>query len=112
MKVQGFEIKNDYSDKVIAEMKERLVVALEAVGEECEGYAKADCPVDTGRLRDSIAHKVKKDEYSVYIGTNVEYATVQEFGDFNHKVGKKHYLKDAAANHADHYKAVLKAALG
>lgn len=89
----------------------KLPEALKAIGMECEGYAKANCPVDTGRLRNSITHEVKLADRAVYVGTNVEYAERQEFGDYHHKVGKKHYLRDAAADHADHYKEILKAAL-
>lgn len=32
--------------------------ALEAIGLQCEGYAIALCPVDTGLLRNSITHAV------------------------------------------------------
>ena len=105
------EIK-DYSQKVIDAINNgKLPLALESIGAECENYAREDCPVDTGRLRNSITHKVVKADKAVYVGTNVEYAVIQEYGDFHHTVGKKHYLRDAAANHADHYKNILKAAL-
>ena len=46
--------------------------AMEACGLVAEGYAKAKCPVDTGRLRNSISHAAKGN--SAYIGSNVEYA--------------------------------------
>lgn len=102
---------NDYSEEVLKAMRSQVLVALKAIGNEAEGYAKDECPVDTGRLKNSIANKVVDDDYEVQVGTNVEYAAKQEFGDYHHKVGKKHYLRDSIANHGDHYKAILKAAL-
>ena len=47
--------------------------ALEAVGLQAEGYAKAKCPVDTGNLRNSITHQQEGKDTEV-IGTNVDYA--------------------------------------
>lgn len=47
--------------------------ALEIMGGKAEGYAKMLCPVDTGRLRNSITHQ-QYDENTEIIGTNVEYA--------------------------------------
>ena len=100
---------DDHSQDILRMLGEKTEKALKAIGQECETYAKKDCPVDTGRLRGSITNKVVGN--SVYVGTNVEYAEKQEFGDYHHRVGKKHYLRDAAATHADHYKEILKAAL-
>ena len=67
--------------------------------------------VDTGRLRNSITNKVVENELAVYIGTNVEYAPYVEYGDMRHKVGKKHFLRDAAADHTDHYEQIVEAIL-
>ena len=99
-------IVNDHTDEVIAEMKRKAALALGIIGEAAEGYAKDNCPVDTGRLRNSISYKVKGED--CYIGTNVEYAPQQEFGDhFQHKVGRAHFLRDAATTHGDEYKNIL-----
>lgn len=98
-------------DELLRALPEQIALGLAMIGEEGEGYAKDECPVDTGRLRNSIANKVDKAEQAVYIGTNVEYAVYVEYGDYNHKTGKKHFLKDAAANHGDRYKALMEAAL-
>lgn len=118
------KIENDHTDEILRTLNDRMAVALQAIGAECTTYAQKDCPVDTGRLRNSIAWATDKnngggdsspqatpEENTVYIGSNVEYAAVQEYGDFHHTVGKKHFLRDAAATHADHYKSILKAAL-
>lgn len=102
----------DKSAEVLAAMKQQVLLGLEMMGQEAEGYAKDDCPVDTGRLRNSIAHAVDGGENIVYIGTNVEYAPYVEYGEHAyHKTGGAHFLRNAAANHGDHYKALMEAAL-
>ncbi|MDB4952080.1 MAG: hypothetical protein JWM27_4729 [Gemmatimonadetes bacterium] len=42
--------------------------------------AKELCPVDTGRLRNSIAFDLRNNGISGIVGTNVDYATEVEFG--------------------------------
>jgi HK97 gp10 family phage protein len=42
--------------------------------------AKERCPVDTGRLRNSIAFELDEDRLSGGVGTNVEYAPFVEHG--------------------------------
>jgi HK97 gp10 family phage protein len=42
--------------------------------------AKVRCPVDTGRLRNSIAVEIQDEGLSALVGTNVEYAPFVEFG--------------------------------
>lgn len=101
----------DKSPEILAAMRQQAILGLKAIGQEAEGYAKEDCPVDTGRLRNSIANKVIDAEMAVYIGSNVEYAPYVEYGDYNHTTGKNHFLLNAAADHGDHYKAVMEAAL-
>ena len=49
------------------------------------------------------------EEDSVYIGTNVEYAPFIEFG--HHSYAGVHFLRDAAANHSEEYKAILEESL-
>jgi HK97 gp10 family phage protein len=77
--------------------------ALEIIGGKAEGYAKAICPVDTGRLRNSITHQ-QYDETTEVIGTNVEYAPFVELG--THKMAERPYLRPAAENHAEEYKQI------
>lgn len=101
----------DNSADILDAAKAQMLLALESIGQEAEGYAKDDCPVDTGRLRNSIAHDVDEGEMAAYIGTNVEYAIYVEYGEYKHKVGKNHFLRDAASTHGEHYKAIMEAAL-
>ena len=118
--------------QVMDEFERKVTLALGAMGEIVEGYAKDDCPVDTGRLRNSltyatnIAHDSGTDpataeDYKmrstpekgeVYIGTNVEYGKYVEFdGTKYHVVGKAHFLRDAATTHNDELKNTAKTIL-
>ena len=45
--------------------------------------ARRRVPVDTGRLRNSIAHEIDADGMDATIGSNVEYAPYVEFGTEN-----------------------------
>ena len=81
--------------------REQIERALEAIGLQAEGYAKMLCPVDTGRLRNSITHSVDASEQKVYVGTNVEYAAYVEMGTSRTKA--QPYLQPAVVNHADEY---------
>lgn len=64
----------DNSGEFLKALPEQLEQALAAIGLTAESYAKQECPVDTGRLRNSITNAVRADEKAVYIGSNVEYA--------------------------------------
>lgn len=88
-------------------LPDQIARALEAIGLTAEGHAKAECPVDTGRLRNSISHAV--DDNSAYIGTNVEYAPHVELGTSRQKA--QPYLRPAASEHSDEYKEITRAAL-
>lgn len=85
---------------------QQIEAALEAIGLKVEGYAKLICPVDTGRLRNSITHVVKTNEKTVYIGTNVEYAAAVECGTSRQR--PQPYLNPAATQHTDEYKTIAK----
>ena len=126
----------DNSAEVMREFKEKVQKALGAIGEAAEGFAKRVCPVDTGRLHNSITYATKTEqspantdkkgsedakpsdyrkqatpeEDSVYIGTNVEYAMYVEFRDkLSHTSGKAHFLRDAATTHSNYYKSITEA---
>lgn len=70
----------DNSKEVLAAFQEAAARALEKCGLVGEGHAKKLCPVDTGRLRNSISHTVDEEEPAAYIGTNLEYAPYVELG--------------------------------
>lgn len=102
------KLKNNNSDKVLDALKEQITVALEIIGLKAEGYAKGYCPVDTGRLRNSISHTA--DDDSAYIGTNVEYAPYVELGTVRHPK-PVHFLKNAVQNHVQEYRDTIENAL-
>ena len=95
------EIK-DNTQEVLQELLSKEELILSAMGETAEKYAKLECPVDTGRLRNSITHR--EDKTTTYIGTNVEYA---ETNELNHPE-KRHFLRNAVADHIDEYNALAK----
>ena len=106
------DVKITDNSAIFKKAKDEAVArALEAIGLTAEGYAKENCPVDTGRLRNSISHAVKTEEQAAYIGTNVEYAKYAETKDSKHNTGKAHFLRDAAATHGDEYKRIVEAQL-
>ena len=103
------EIRENNAQQVEDAMNQAIAKALTMIGLKAEGNAKNACPVDTGRLRNSITNAIDTDENAVYIGTNVEYAPYVELGTSRRKPHP--YLKPAAADHADEYRAILKGCL-
>ena len=119
----------DNSEQVLSEFDAAVLRALERCGSQAEGYAKDLVPVDTGRLRNSISHKVDDAEKAVYIGTNVEYAPYVELGTGKYVQGGRPtpwvyqddngnwhmtngqraqpYLKPAVADHAQTYRNII-----
>lgn len=69
-------------------------VIEKAVTDSClivEADAKRNCPVDTGRLRASLTHNIKRKtsgEWEGKVGTNVEYAPAVEFMKEKHPKAK------------------------
>lgn len=64
----------DNTEQVLSELEKAYERALTRIGMQAESFAKKDCPVDTGRLRNSITNEVALNEKAAYIGTNTEYA--------------------------------------
>lgn len=82
-----------------------LVAALEEIGLVAEASAKRRCPVDTGRLRNSITHALSGED-SVVIGTNVEYAIYVHEGTSRMK--GRPFLRDAVANSRSRFEAIIR----
>lgn len=123
----------DNSGRIRSEFQSAVLRALEKVGLTAEGYAKRNLTenhsVDTGNLRNSVAHSVDAGDTSVSIGTNVEYAAYVELGTGKYTEGgrptpwvyqddngnwhrtegnpAKPYLKPAVADHAQTYRAII-----
>ena len=105
-------------------LEEQIEQALIAIGLTAETYAKDGCPVDTGRLRNSITHE--NDSRTVVIGTNVEYGKWvelghhQQVGQYVPKLEKrlvrdfipgKPFLGPAASEHSEEYRQIVENAL-
>lgn len=99
------EVREDNREAIANAIDRALVAALEEVGLVAEGYAKRACPVDTGRLRNSITHIVDEGTRHVIIGTNVEYAAYVELGTRRQK--PQPFLKPAANDHYSTYKGIF-----
>lgn len=99
------EVRADNREAIANAIDRALVAALEEVGLVAEGYAKRACPVDTGRLRNSITHIVDEDGKCAVIGTNVEYAPYVELGTRHQKA--QPFLKPAANDHYSTYKGIF-----
>ena len=101
----------DNSQAVLDALTTNLVKGLQMCGLVGEAHAKALCPVDTGRLRNSISHAHDISKKEAQIGTNVEYAPYVELGTRKPKREPKYFLKHAAEDHTDEYKSILENAL-
>ena len=93
----------DNSEQVLSAMEKAIKNGLESIGLTAEGHAKKITPVDTGRLRNSMAHAV--DDDAAYIGTNTSYAIFVETGARGRK--GVHMLQRAASEHKDEYKQIM-----
>lgn len=100
------EIRENNAAQVEAALNSAIAKAITMIGQQAEGYAKMMCPVDTSRLKNSITNQIDMQENAVYIGTNVEYAPFVELG--TRRKAPQPYLKPAAADHGDEYRAILK----
>ena len=99
-----------YANQCIDNIEQKKRMALEIIGGKAESYAKQLCPVDTGRLRNSITH-VQVDHDTEAVGTNVDYAPYVELG--HHTSGGalvegKPFLRPAAENHGAEYTEIMK----
>ncbi len=78
--MSNFKMKS-HKDEVLDELDSKIEIALEEIGLEAEKYAKMKCPVDTGRLRNSISHLVSGQGQKTVKYKAMEYYTT--------KAGKK-----------------------
>lgn len=110
----------DNSGIALSKLKHASYKALEMVGMLMESYAKQELSkpkshkdgsvrpnVITGRLRNSITHKVSGDD--VTVGSEVEYAEFVELG--TRKAPAYPYLKPAITEHAAEYRSIIESSL-
>lgn len=89
-----------------AELKDAVERALMECGSTAENYAKIGAPVDTGRLRNSMDHKMVNPN-TVAIGSNVEYAIYQELGT-SRGIKPKLFLTNALRGHVGEYASIIR----
>lgn len=104
--IDGVTVNEDNTEEASQGIVRALDRALEEIGLAAEGYAKRACPVDTGRLRNSITHAVEGSEDAVYVGTDVEYAPYVELG--TRRTAAQPFLRPAATEHGSTYRSILK----
>ena len=123
----NFELKSNRKE-VLRGSEEAIERGLAAIGMRAVTYThrpkeRGGTPVDTGRLRNSIAWATASqggggtdapsgggaDDRTVIIGTNVEYGEIVEEGTSNRKPA--HMLRNALADGADEYARIMEAAL-
>lgn len=104
------EIRENNAEVIQTGISTALARALEKIGLVAEGYAKRECPVDTGRLRNSITHALGAGGLTVYIGTNVEYGPYVELGTSDREAHP--FLRPAARDHSAQYRRILKSEMG
>lgn len=103
-------VRENNSEQIANAIHQAVAAALEEIGLAAERFAKRACPVDTGRLRNSITHALNMSEESVHIGTNVEYARYVELGTHGREgVG---FLRHAAEDHGSYYRKIMEQHLG
>ena len=101
----------DNSLKILTAFEQAKKNALFAIGATAERHAKNIITrhkrVDTGRMRNSVAHAEDKD--ATYVGTNVEYAIYNEVGTT--RMTGIHFLQKAASNYSKEYREIAKQAM-
>ena len=122
-----FKLKSNRKE-VLRGSEEAVERGLAAIGMRAVTYThrpkeRGGTPVDTGRLRNSIAWATASqggggtdapsgggaDDRTVIIGTNVEYGEVVEEG--TSKRNPAHMLRNALADGSDEYARIMEAAL-
>lgn len=98
----------DNSSTILAKISRASSTTLTAIGIQAQMYATYLCPVDTGRLRGSIAYIVQDD--TVHIGTNVEYAPYVEKG--TRKMKAQPFLTPAITDHQSDWEEIAEKYFG
>ena len=96
------KVADNHIDEVLSALQSKKDKILEEWGLIAEAYASDYCPVDTGRLRASITHD--RDDDTMYLGTNVEYAPYVELGTVN--MDAQPFLRPAIENHMEEYQSI------
>ena len=108
--MQVHVITHDYSREYLDSVRSKALTALSQCGMVIERSAQDNCPVDTGRLRNSISNTVNGGDYSVDVGSRVEYAIYVEMG--TRKMAARPYLKTGLDGSVSTCAEIIKNAIG
>lgn len=110
----SFNVKiTDNSEAFIDEARRKALTAVTEAAEFVVSEAKRNCPVDTGRLRDSIEYSsgTEFETAAANIGSDVEYAVDVELKSIAHRNGKAHFLRDAIQDNRNKIHNIIEAAM-
>lgn len=68
-------------NRAVFNLEHKVGELIQETCQLCEAQAKLFCPVDTGKLMDSITY-VRESALSASVSTNVEYAIFVEMGTY------------------------------
>lgn len=77
--MSGYVVRNNNTQQFLSELNRAIEKSLEESGAEVENHAAYICPVDTGKLRNSLTHRLV-DDRTCEVGTDTEYALYVEAG--------------------------------
>lgn len=117
-------IRQDNTEFIVNAIDRALAEAMDAIGAAMQGHAQQLCPVDTGRLRNSITYRLGGGGYSfpghgaelgsgdkmVVVGSDVEYADYVELG--TERTRAQPFLHPAATQFAGEYEDIIRGHLG
>lgn len=112
-------ILEDNRQYVVEAIDRALAEAMDDIGAAMQSHAQQLCPVDTGRLRNSITYRlggggydfpgygaeVSASEHSVSVGSDVEYAAYVELG--TSRTRAQPFLRPAAEAFAGEYRSMV-----
>lgn len=112
-------VREDNTEFILKAIDQALANAMDEIGAAMQSHAQQLCPVDTGRLRNSITYRlggggyafpgygaeVSAHEHAVSVGSDVEYAAYVELGTSRTKA--QPFLRPAAADYADEYRRMV-----
>lgn len=105
----SFSILDNNSSLIQQASDEAINKALTIIGLQVENYAKANAPVDTGALRNSITSQVLSGENAVEIGSNIEYAPYQELSTSKMPAcnNGRGFLRPAIEDHTAEFEGII-----
>lgn len=80
LQINGLDELKDAFAQASDDLAEQVQQAIADVAQKIVDTAKQNCPVKTGRLRDSIAAEISDDGMSATITADVPYAAYVEYG--------------------------------